>query len=98
MCRLIYRKGIRYYFAWAAYCLSSENGKGTSLKSVTKIRHPKILKWKKKKINKNKTHTEKKNKNKKNCQPQGIIMTPACAFSMNQSVGREATHIEGKGA
>ena len=34
MCRTISLKGIRYYFAWAACRLSTENGELASLKSV----------------------------------------------------------------
>ena len=53
-----------------------------------KIQRPKILKWKKKSIN------NKKNQNKKT--PPASSMTPACAFSMDQS-SMQAIYSEGKG-
>ena len=58
---------------------------------VTKIQRPKILKWKKKSIN-----DKKKNNNKKTPASRDESMTPACAFSMNQS-SVQAIHSEGKG-
>ena len=52
--------------------LSAENSERASLKSVTKIRHPKILHRKKGQL--------KKKKKQKNCQPQRIkYTTPACS-------------------
>ena len=55
---------------------------------VMKIQRPKILKWKKKSINNTKI-IKKKNL-------PASSMTPACAFSMNQS-SVQAIHSEGKG-
>ena len=53
---------------------------------VMKIQRPKILKWKKKNL-----LITKKNK-----KTPASSMTPACAFSMNQS-SVQAIHSEGKG-
>ena len=65
-------------FCLGACRLSTENGERASLKSVTKIRHPKILNRKKKDLLK---------KTKKNCQPQRIKdMTPR--VHLDESVGR----------
>ena len=55
-------------FCLDACCLSAENGERASLKSVTKIRHPKILNQKKRSIKnkkkQQKTATTKKKKKK----------------------------------
>ena len=79
---LLSRQGIRYTCQ-----LLTENSKRAFLMLVTKIQRPKILKWKKKKFINN-----KKNKQKM----PASSMTPACAFSMNQS-SVQAIHSEGKG-
>ena len=81
MPRLLSRQGIRY-----SCRLLTENSKRAFLMLVTKIQRPKILKWKKKSIN-NKKKTKK---------TPASSMTPACAFSMNQS-SVQAIHSEGKG-
>ena len=78
---LLSRQGIRYTCQ-----LLTENSKRAFLMLVTKIQCPKILKWKKKSIN---------NKKKPQKMPASS-MTPACAFSMNQS-SVQAIHSEGKG-
>ena len=80
MRRLLSRQGIRYTCR-----LLTENSKWAFLMFVTKIQRPKILKWKKKSI-----------KNKTNKQTPASSMTPACAFSMNQS-SVQAIHSERKG-
>ena len=68
---------------------SAENGERASLKSVTKIQHPKMMN-RKKKINKKKkknSKKKKKKKKKKKCQPQRIKdMTPR--VHLDESVGR----------
>ena len=84
MRRLLSRQGIRYICR-----LITENSKLAFLMLVTKIQRPKILKWKKKSIN-NKTTPKNKQKT------PASSTTPACAFSMNQSLV-QAIHSEGKG-
>ena len=81
MRRLLSRQGIRYTCR-----LLTENSKRAFLMLVTKIQRPKILKWKK-----NLLITKQTNK-----QTPASSMTPACAFSMNQS-SVQAIHSEGKG-
>ena len=83
MHRLLSRQGIRYTCR-----LLTENSKRAFLILVTKIQRPKILKWKKKNL-----LITKKQKQKKT---PASSMTPACAFSMNQS-SVQAIHSEGKG-
>ena len=80
MRKLLSRQGIRYICP-----LLTENSKRFFFMLVMKIQCPKILKWKKKSIN-----------NKKKQKPPASSMTPACAFSMNQS-SVQAIHSEGKG-
>ena len=67
-------------FCLGACRLSAEKDKRASLKSVTKIRHPKIMNQKKRSIKKHsrkKKNKKKKNNKKKNCQPQRTKeMTP----------------------
>ena len=82
MRRLIPPKGIRYYFFLVAACRHlTENSKRGLLMLVMKIKHPKILKWKKKNDQLTKTK-----QNKKTPASRDENMTSACAFSMNQSV------------
>ena len=88
MRRLLSRQGIRYTCR-----LLTENSKRAFLMLVTKIQHPKILKWKKKSINNKK---KQKKKTKKQTKTPASSKTPACAFSMNQS-SVQAIHSEGKG-
>ena len=80
-------------FCLGAYCLSAENGEHASLKSVTKIRHPKILNRKKKKDQLKKT--AKKRKKTLPASENKRYNTRLC-ISISRSV--EAIHNEGRGA
>ena len=75
MRRLLSRQGIRYTCR-----LLTENSKPAFLMLVTKIQHPKILKWKKKESinNKKKTTTKKKHASLKH---------DTCVFVFHESVG-----------
>ena len=83
MRRLLSCQGIRYICR-----LLTENSKRAFLMLVTNIQRPKILKWKK-----NNLLITKKKKPQKT---PASSMTPACAFSMNQS-SMQAIYSEGKG-
>ena len=70
-------------FCVGAYRLSAENNERASLKSVTSIRHPKILNRKKKKINLKKNKTLPASEDKRHDTRVSILM--------NQLVGRGNT-------
>ena len=80
--------------------LSAENGEHESLKSVTKVRHPKILNWKKRATKPPPPPPpppprKQKKKKKKTASEDKIHDTRLC-ISMNQSVDRGSTQW-GKG-
>ena len=86
-------------FCLGACRLSAENGERASLKSVTKIRHPKILNPKKDQLKETAKKKKKKKKKKKSASEHKRHDTREY-ISMNQSVGggKEAIHNEGRGA
>ena len=90
MRKLISHKAIRYYFSCGR--LSSFNKKNNLalLMLVSKIQRPKIFEMGKKRS------TVNNNNNKKTPASRDESMTPACAFSMNQSVGAQL-HNEERG-